>query len=647
MLDSSRSVVTVPLGARPPAERRAVAAFREVAAAIAEERDLDTVLHLIVRKLCELTGSRRCSVHLLDSETGLLHGQVAHSARDIDSLVKRLVSGAPGDGFTREILATHRPVALVNAPVDPRAVRKAMRRWSVQSVLGVPMILRDEVIGIVYLDNEDVSRVFSPIDQELAVTFAELAATAVIQVQLTTRLRASLATVDRQVRQLRQAARMEEQLTEIILNGAGLGAIGDVVSRLLAKPCVIYNAAFRRLVASRAPGSGRVHEPRLFDEDVRNSPGVAEIIDGLKPGRPEIIGPLPWLGLHHRHLVCVVMVNGERWGYVVVTESPGRLGAIDEAIVRRAALNIALERAGERRAVGIEWHTIEAFTGSLIRGERVAVRDRAEALGIRLDAPRVVCLVATRKPGGVLGWSPQFLSKTMTGSGSPSVVMAAASDNDVALILELPDGLDQRAGIAWAKDRLSRGLVELADPAGLHVAVSTVVREPDGDAKAHTEARQVLACMRNHLNAPGDHVLAVDDLGAGRLLLASADHTEAKRFAQDALGPLLAPDDHKARELLITLSVFLQVGRSVQRSARLLGVHPNTIRYRAANIERLTGLAVTTDDDAHLTAQLALLILRLDGRLPLIPPAEPTPPGSRDPHGSDGGGPRTEAEPDQ
>ncbi|HVE23761.1 MAG TPA: helix-turn-helix domain-containing protein, partial [Sporichthya sp.] len=70
---------------------------------------------------------------------------------------------------------------------------------------------------------------------------------------------------------------------------------------------------------------------------------------------------------------------------------------------------------------------------------------------------------------------------------------------------------------------------------------------------------------------------------------------------------------------LVTLNAFLQCGRGVRRAADLLGVHPNTVRYRLANVEKLTGLQVTTDDDAYLTAQMAVLVLRLSGRLPLVP----------------------------
>lgn len=56
-------------------EVSAVAAFRSISAALAEEQDLDTFLHLIVTKLPELTAAGRCSMHLLNRDTGLFHAK--------------------------------------------------------------------------------------------------------------------------------------------------------------------------------------------------------------------------------------------------------------------------------------------------------------------------------------------------------------------------------------------------------------------------------------------------------------------------------------------------------------------------------------------------------------------------------------------
>lgn len=605
------------------ADIRACTAFREVAEALAEGRELDAVLHVIAEKLCLLTGADRCSIHLAHKETGLLHGHAAHAPTNIDAQVKQMVSGMMQDSFTREILATRRPVALSNTLSDPRPIKSAMRRWNAQSVLGVPMVLHDEVIGVVYLDSENTLVEFSAADQELAVAFADLGATAIRQAQLTARLRSSLSTVATQNEQLRQAASLEEQLTEIVLRGSSLREISDTVARLLGKPCAIYDNALRRRVLSSPAQSGQNFTPKLLDKDICEAPVVRESLAQLKPGTPLVIQPLPWLGLHHRLLLCAVMLDGDCWGYVVVAEQGRRLSPLDEAVVRRAALNIALERSGERRAGTVQWHTIEAFTGSLLRGEEsvAALEERAEVLGLRLDVPRVVCLVAARQKGLTLKISPQMLAKRLTDRESPSVVMAAPFGSDIALILELPESADHRRGVAWAKNRVRAALTGIASEEALNIAISTVAHAPGEDSRAFNEARQVLSCMHHHLGIPGTQFLTVDELGAGRLLLSSTDPTDALRYAHDALGPLLASDSVKTRELLTTLSVFLDAGWSVRRAARLLGVHANTIRYRTARIEQLTGLDVATDAHAQLTAQLSLLILRMNGLLP--PPSEP------------------------
>lgn len=77
-------------------------------------------------------------------------------------------------------------------------------------------------------------------------------------------------------------------------------------------------------------------------------------------------------------------------------------------------------------------------------------------------------------------------------------------------------------------------------------------------------------------------------------------------------------------DLLLTLGVFFDLSRSVRRSAQRLGVHENTIRYRLARVEELTGLAVASNSEHQLTVQLSLLILRIIGSPALTQSAVPT-----------------------
>lgn len=53
-------------------------------------------------------------------------------------------------------------------------------------------------------------------------------------------------------------------------------------------------------------------------------------------------------------------------------------------------------------------------------------------------------------------------------------------------------------------------------------------------------------------------------------------------------------------ELLETLSTYLETGRSLERTARALYVHANTVRYRLGRIAKVVGLDPTVPREAHV-----------------------------------------------
>jgi sugar diacid utilization regulator len=125
----------------------------------------------------------------------------------------------------------------------------------------------------------------------------------------------------------------------------------------------------------------------------------------------------------------------------------------------------------------------------------------------------------------------------------------------------------------------------------------------------------VVECIRRFSPPDGPALFTADELGVGRLLLSSSDGELVGSFAEDTIGELV--DDESKADLLVTLCSFFDSMGSIRRSAECLDVHENTIRYRLSRIEELTGLAVTHDPDAQLRTRLSLLVLLLQGRLPL------------------------------
>lgn len=604
--------------------RAAIRAFGDVAEALSDVTDLDTLLHLIAQRICELAGVRRCSVYLRDSETGLFHGQVGHSDHDIDASVKRLVAGLDADRFTREIVETKQPVLVSNALSDPRPIRAAMRAWKIRSMLGVPMVQRGEVIGIVFLDNEEEPHTFEPSAHEIASTFADLAAVAISQTQMTAELRASLGTVARQNDLLRRAAAIDERLNALVLEGTSLREIAGAVAELTGKPTSIHDADYRRLAAATPRWLEQDVTPRLLEEPYRSEPAVIAALGALEEKRGGVVGPLPAIGLPHRFLLVPVTMRDQGWGHLVMMEYRGRFASLDLHVARRAATNIALELAAEQRAVEAEWDARASLAADLIRGNRdaLSLQRRAEYLGVDLAAPRVLCLITADGTGTGALPSCSELSLAMVGTGDDRSVLAAGVAEGVVALVELDAGVSTLEAVSRVRLRVADALEQLDRDAGLAGAVSTRCQDLHDYVRAYGETQQVMSCLQTLSGPNGARVLSADELGPGRLFLASSDRPSAERFAQDALGALLVSAE--TLELLKTLYVFFECARSVRRAAPALGVHENTIRYRLTRIEEMTGLCVGGDSTDQLTAQLALLVLRLEGRLPDVSELAPT-----------------------
>lgn len=599
-----------------PGYREVVEAFRQVAGAISDETEPDTLLHLIAERVCSLLSIRRCSVYLKDPETGLFHGQVAETGRKVDAAIKRLTAGIESDGFTREILAKKEPVLIRNAKSDPRPVRSVMREWDVNVMLGVPMVHNHEVIGLLFLDNADDPHDFTDSEQQLVQTFANLAAIAITQSQRTAHLASSFKTVARQNKLLRRSSAIEDRLTNLVLDGADMGEIASTVSSLTAKPCAIYDNKFTRLAMSTPEGDPE--PPQVFDEDRRSRPAVAEAISGLKAKRPSVIGPIPSAGLPHRFMVTPVTLHDDNWGYLVITAQKTQFNALDTIVARRASTIIALELTAEQRAADAEVHSRGALARDLIYGTdgAVSLTKRANFHGMDLSRPHVVCLITRGREGRRRPPSARRLALALRATDPNLQSCVSSVTNGVAAVVEVPDGASTRVMVASAKKRLAAAAEESGSGGDcLSIAISTVCRNVDSFAAAFDEARQVSKCAAT-LSDDDAPILAADDLGAGRLLLATPDGEETKRFADETLGPLTDADDPAMVTLLATMGAFYTHARSIRQSAASLEVHENTIRYRLGRIEEVTGLDLASDADDQLAGQMALLVLRLQGRMP-------------------------------
>jgi sugar diacid utilization regulator len=588
----------------------ALDAFREITDVVGDEADLRSLLELVTARTCALLAVDRCAVYLLDEETGLYHGQLLRAGGRTDDRIKRLTCGVEADGFTREILATRAPVVIGDARSDPRPIRSAMQQLNVRAVLGVPMLLRGSVLGILYLDVEGQYHAFSDEDVHVAGAFANLTAIVVANARATTKLRATLATVARQNAGLRRAAIAEHRLAELVLDGADLDEIAASVAALTAKPCAIYGADGRRIGAGMPPGDPG--EPALLEARHCAISEIAEALAGVRPGTTSVIGPFRTAGFGHRLLISPVTVGGDEWGRIVLLERRTRISAFDAQVVRRAGTIIALELSARRRASENVTHTTETLVHDLIAGvaDDETLRRRAGFYGLHLEDRQVICLVCDANGNDWTGPDPETMAAAL---GDEMTAHGTLVPEGVALVLTAKPGAGDPLAAAHALVEDALGALP-PGVAGI-AALSSVFSGVRGYQRAYSEARQVARCLRT-FGRDGRCVLSAEELGAGCLFLASTTRQEADDFVHQTLGPLLNTQEATMRDLLATLAVFFTSSRSVRETADVIGVHENTIRYRLARIAELTGLDLATNADHQLAGQLATLVLRLEGVLP-------------------------------
>jgi DNA-binding PucR family transcriptional regulator len=93
------------------------------------------------------------------------------------------------------------------------------------------------------------------------------------------------------------------------------------------------------------------------------------------------------------------------------------------------------------------------------------------------------------------------------------------------------------------------------------------------------------------------------DFGAFPLLLASANQSPTKSFVVSMLQPIEKYDRANSTDLLNTVKEFVDSGRKFQASARALGIHLSTLRYRIGRVKEVFGVDL---EDAEVAFNFAL-----------------------------------------
>jgi transcriptional regulator with GAF, ATPase, and Fis domain len=152
---------------------------------------VDDLLETLLDTVIELTGAARGMVLLVDTGTDGPSAIEVRASRNVASSSIQKDGGGISDSIVRQVIETKRPLIVSDALTDTTFSRsESVIALQLSSVMCAPLLNQGEVIGALYVANDEVKSLFERKQLELLTIFAGQASLLMTNAMLVTALRA-------------------------------------------------------------------------------------------------------------------------------------------------------------------------------------------------------------------------------------------------------------------------------------------------------------------------------------------------------------------------------------------------------------------------------------------------------------------------
>lgn len=168
--------------------------LKKVGETASSRNDLQELFDQIIESIVQSTGVEVASLMLLKDD-GRLHIAAAHG---LSKKIASSVRVSTGEGISGHVLATGEPVLVPNIDQDSRFISlNRGQRYKNQSLLSVPIYVRDEMVGVINVNNKTSGYPFDLEDQNLLVAIANQVSLAIENFELVNNLRQQALVLER------------------------------------------------------------------------------------------------------------------------------------------------------------------------------------------------------------------------------------------------------------------------------------------------------------------------------------------------------------------------------------------------------------------------------------------------------------------
>ena len=220
---------------KAPADQDKNRRLLDVGRTLVSELDAEAVLRRIIEEARAVTGARYAAIGVLDEQRTELERFITTG---IDDATHRKIGNLPrGRGVLGVLIEDPRPLRLADVSHHPQSFGFPANHPMMETFLGVPILVRGQAWGNLYLTEKEGGVEFTDEDEEAAIVLADWAATAIENA----RLYESSERRRREAERALQGLRAARDITDAI---AGVNEL-DKVLELIAK-------RGRALVSARA-----------------------------------------------------------------------------------------------------------------------------------------------------------------------------------------------------------------------------------------------------------------------------------------------------------------------------------------------------------------------------------------------------------
>ncbi|HEY9724176.1 MAG TPA: PucR family transcriptional regulator ligand-binding domain-containing protein [Oscillatoriaceae cyanobacterium] len=405
-------------------------------------------------------------------------------------------------------------------------------------------------------------------------------------------------------------AGVQRRLIQMVLDGNGLESVCKFLARQLNQTVLVEDKQFNLLAFAQA---GNTSDPYL-DEMIANK-GTPVVLmkrweeegtlKALRKNKQTVSIPLDRPSGGAR-LIYPIVASGEVYGFLsILAQHP--LTDADRGVVDNAITAIAIELLKQKGATESEQKMKRDFFRDLLLANTTAMaetlRRRATYLGYPLNASYWVINVEFDevKNDEILPEDINRLVGILNSLLSFRQAIVVNQAQGATILYPVKEGQPNLEKIRQLARAIHQKVVGASSNWSVSIGIGQLYNELMSVPKGYKEAQHALKIGRS-TNGPGA-ITFFSELGIYRMLLQFAQSQDPNEFFCEPLQRLIEYNQQTDKELVKTISAFLECNGNLTETSNRLFIHRNTLKYRLERIRDITQIDL---DDAENRLMLHL-----------------------------------------